>query len=278
MTWWLRASRASRRPISTAARPPTPASTSSNTSVGTGSEWARTTSIASITRDSSPPDAALCTGSGGAPSCARHAQLDLVDAVRARVHERVAAARRRRPAARAGRPARPTRADHQLDARLPHRQAGQLLGDRLAPARSAAFTRSDVSTCAPLGQLHRPARRAARSSSASASSDVSSPASRSAASARPRQHAVDVGGVLPGQPLQLGLPRQHLLQHGRVGVQRIEVAAQLGADVGQQRLRLGQPRRRGHAAADPPTTPAGAARRRPCRARPARPGRLPASR
>ena len=33
MTWWVRDSRASRRPISTAARPPTPASTSSKTMV-----------------------------------------------------------------------------------------------------------------------------------------------------------------------------------------------------------------------------------------------------
>ena len=65
-----RASRARRRPISTAARPPTPASTSSNTNVGTGSAPANTTSMASMTRDSSPPEAPLCSGSGGAPGCA----------------------------------------------------------------------------------------------------------------------------------------------------------------------------------------------------------------
>ena len=58
-TWWLRASRASRRPISTAARPPTPASTSSKTSVGGPPAPAKTTSIASMTRDSSPPEAPL---------------------------------------------------------------------------------------------------------------------------------------------------------------------------------------------------------------------------
>ena len=68
-TWWSRASRASRRPTSTAARPPTPASTSSNTMTGTGSAPAKTTSTASITRDSSPPDAPLCSGRSGAPGC-----------------------------------------------------------------------------------------------------------------------------------------------------------------------------------------------------------------
>src|SRR3954449_12451608 len=66
-TWCSRASRASRRPISPAAWPPTPASTSSNTITGTGSAPAKTTSMASITRESSPPEAPLCTGRGGAP-------------------------------------------------------------------------------------------------------------------------------------------------------------------------------------------------------------------
>ena len=70
MTWASRASRASRRPTSTAAFPPTPASTSSNTNVGTGSAPAKTTSMASMTRDSSPPEAPLASGSEGAPGCA----------------------------------------------------------------------------------------------------------------------------------------------------------------------------------------------------------------
>src|SRR5215467_1900375 len=70
MTCASRASLASRRPISTAALPPTPASTSSKTNVGTGSAPANTTSIASITLDNSPPEAPLCSGSAGAPGCA----------------------------------------------------------------------------------------------------------------------------------------------------------------------------------------------------------------
>src|SRR5690349_20152077 len=67
MTWASLASLARRRPISTAALPPTPASTSAKPNVGTGSAPAKTTSIASITRDSSPPEAPLCSGSAGAP-------------------------------------------------------------------------------------------------------------------------------------------------------------------------------------------------------------------
>ena len=70
MTWWVRASRASRRPICTAARPPTPASTSSNTIVVPSADAASTTSSASITRDSSPPDALLVSGSTSLPRCA----------------------------------------------------------------------------------------------------------------------------------------------------------------------------------------------------------------
>ena len=62
--------RASRRPISTAALPPTPASTSSKIIVGTG--WCRPgqTSMASITRESSPPDAP-CEGRGSPPRAPR---------------------------------------------------------------------------------------------------------------------------------------------------------------------------------------------------------------
>ena len=82
-TWAVRASRASRRPTSTAAWPPTPASTSSNTNVGTGSAPAKTTSTASITRDSSPPDAPRCSGRGRRAGVRAQQQLDVVDAVRA---------------------------------------------------------------------------------------------------------------------------------------------------------------------------------------------------
>ncbi len=60
-------------PISTAAAPPTPASTSSKTKVGTGLVPASATSSASITRDSSPPDAPLCSGRGRSPRVGQRA-------------------------------------------------------------------------------------------------------------------------------------------------------------------------------------------------------------
>src|SRR5580700_3029826 len=82
MTCASLASLARRRPTSTAALPPTPASTSSKTNVGTGSAPAKTTSMASMTLDSSPPDAPLVSGRAGAPD------LDLVRAVRAELCRR----------------------------------------------------------------------------------------------------------------------------------------------------------------------------------------------
>lgn len=61
------------RPICTAAQPPTPASISSNTIVVPAAcfrEVASTTSRDNITRDSSPPDALLASGSTVIPRCA----------------------------------------------------------------------------------------------------------------------------------------------------------------------------------------------------------------
>src|SRR4051794_25048709 len=69
-TWLCGASPASRRPISTATRPPTPASTSSNTNVPPGRSAASTTSRASRTRDSSPPEATLPRLRGSLPGFA----------------------------------------------------------------------------------------------------------------------------------------------------------------------------------------------------------------
>src|SRR5699024_7531673 len=71
MTWWVRARIASRRPMLSAARPPTPASTSSNTSVPPPERSASTTSRASITLESSPPEAPRPRGTSPAgPSSA----------------------------------------------------------------------------------------------------------------------------------------------------------------------------------------------------------------
>ena len=55
-----------------AKRPPTPASTSSKTIVATRSWVARTTSTASMVRDSSPPDAMRTSGLASSPGLAEN--------------------------------------------------------------------------------------------------------------------------------------------------------------------------------------------------------------
>ena len=65
-TWRPSASARSRSPTARAVWPPTPASTSSNTSVG-GPPVLATDISASITRESSPPDAESRTGAAGTP-------------------------------------------------------------------------------------------------------------------------------------------------------------------------------------------------------------------
>ena len=65
-----RAIAASRSPIAAAVAPPTPESTSSKISVGTADLPASTTFIASISRDSSPPDATRASGPGSWPGLA----------------------------------------------------------------------------------------------------------------------------------------------------------------------------------------------------------------
>ncbi len=67
MTWWCLASSASVRPSTAPSRPPTPVSISSKTSVGTRSAPARTVLTASVTRDSSPPEAIFRSGRGASP-------------------------------------------------------------------------------------------------------------------------------------------------------------------------------------------------------------------
>src|SRR6185312_3047538 len=67
-TWCREPSVCSRRPTATPASPPIPASTSSNTSVGGASD--STTRVASIARESSPPDAARASGRAVSPGLA----------------------------------------------------------------------------------------------------------------------------------------------------------------------------------------------------------------
>ena len=127
MTCRLRANRARRRPICTAARPPTPASTSSNTIVVPVVDAASTTSRASITRDNSPPDALLASGNTVIPAMRGETELDQVDAVAAGMGLGAGGKRQRRGIVGSGRHGR--HRDGEL--RVRHRQTGQLTGDFL---------------------------------------------------------------------------------------------------------------------------------------------------
>jgi hypothetical protein len=71
---------ASLRPTISATPPPMPASTSSNTSVGTDDAPAPTTSSARPIRDSSPPEAIFASGPKGWPGIQLHLELDAIEA------------------------------------------------------------------------------------------------------------------------------------------------------------------------------------------------------
>ncbi len=81
MTCRPRASSARRRPTAVAVAPPTPASISSNTSVSTVSASPRTPLSASITRESSPPEAMRASGRAGCDARRRVEELDALRAV-----------------------------------------------------------------------------------------------------------------------------------------------------------------------------------------------------
>ena len=98
---------------------------------GTGSAPASTTSRASMTRDSSPPDAPLCSGRGGASRVRDEQELDLVDAVRSERHPPTV--REQQPVGRRSR-----WRDRHLQPGVRHRQPGQLAR---RPPRSAAALR-----------------------------------------------------------------------------------------------------------------------------------------
>ena len=179
------ASRASRRPTSTAALPPTPASTSSKTKVGTGLVPARHTSRASITRDSSPPEAPLASGPRLAPGVGGQQRISTSSTpVRA---EPEPAAADREPSSRRS-------AAHRRRAGVRHRQAGQLAGQlggeprggrRRACGSAAGGAAEAARGAARRGAPSSPAIRSSlSSSSASRAADVSAQASTSSSGAR----------------------------------------------------------------------------------------------
>ena len=222
MTWWVRASRASRRPICTAARPPTPASTSSNTIVVPSADAASTTSSASITRDSSPPDALLLSGSTSVAAVCGEAELDGVDTVVPGVHGRTRRQGQRCASRRARRqPATATVNSASAMAR-PASSAVTALARPLA-----ALVRALVSSVAALTTFGLELVDAALQFGERLLGDVElrQPLARLV---RPLQHTVDVGGVLAGQRAQLGLPGQLGLQSAGVAGQFGQVVAEFG--------------------------------------------------
>ena len=200
-TWACRPAGPAGAPTSSAARPPTPASTSSKTKVGTGSPPpASTTSRASITRDSSPPEAALADAAGpgrrgggaaGARPRRRRAGPNRTG---------VASPGSRSPSGSARRPSAT------CTTAVRHGQLGQLGGDRArrgagggraARALSvAAASASSARSVAARAELARSGRRRRRARPAAA-----------AASLGPGEHAVDVVAVLArSAPRQRGPP------------------------------------------------------------------------
>ena len=191
--------------------PPTPASTSSKTNVGTGSLPAITTSIASITRESSPPDAPLPDRPRLGAGVRLQQDRDLVAAGRA---ELALGHRDRRRVRRASR-ARAARRSRRRTERL-----------RRRPVRAVSRIASS-STCA------RPASTSAVSSVIRSSSSSSSIEAR-AAGVELVDRGVERAAVLAGERGQLGAALLHGLElAAAVGVERSEVAGELRGQVGE---------------------------------------------
>ena len=172
MTCDCSASRASRRPISMAAAPPTPASTSSKTKVGTGSLPAMTTSIASITRESSPPDAPARDRPRLGARMRLQQDRDLVAAVRGGFVLGV---------------------DAHGEARVGHRQRRELGGDRVGEARGRVGAQLGESG----RRAGRPRRRDPPTEASSSSMRSSSPSSSTSRSPPVRRNSSTSSRVPP---------------------------------------------------------------------------------
>ena len=225
MTWVLRLRACSRRPTSMAAAPPTPASTSSNTMVGTGSAPASTTWTASMTRDSSPPEAAWAMGRSGAPGLAASIRAHVVDPGRAQGQGHIVAGHRQTGRVRGA-------GQRELHARARHRQGGQLGGDLLGePLRGsrALLVQGDAAWSA---RRSRSAAICVARCSIRSSAPVRA-AARPAACLRPGQHLADVRAVLAQQPTQVSLALLDGCQPPRIGLDVLGVAREVGSQLPQ---------------------------------------------
>ena len=149
------ASASSRRraPTARAVWPPIPASTSSNTSVAPGAEAPAALMIASITRESSPPEAISRSGAGGHAGVGCDQELDAVRALGSGLGLRQLDLE--------------TRVGHRQRSELPAPRHGrQLLRRRRRARRSARHAASEILP----GAARAPARPVRARTSASASS------------------------------------------------------------------------------------------------------------
>ena len=133
---------------------------------------------------------------------------------------------------------RQDRADHHEQLGLAHRQPVELRSDGISQLSSSRGPGLGDSGGVPAqlgGQFVAPScqRRDGLFGTVQAGQALAS-------LVRPGQHTVDVRGVLAGQALEFSLSAQHLLQPGRVGVECVEVTAELGTDVAEHRRDLSQ--------------------------------------
>ena len=217
---WRPSARArSCEPTARAVCPPMPASTSSNTSVASAPSWA-TPMSASMTRESSPPEAISRSGPAGTPA--------------------LGAMRNSTESAPAGPGSRSCRAISKLAPSM----ASSARRSRTARAsRGAAFAR--VARSAPAAVAW--SARAASSSAMPRSSATSAPASSSRRDAAALGVGEDVGdraAVLALQALEHGQALLGGLQRARIAVEALGVAQQLAGQVvglvGQRAPPLGQ--------------------------------------
>ena len=212
-TWRPSDSARRRSPTARAVAPPTPASTSSNTTVGEPSTAVATLISASITRDSSPPEAISRSGPGGHAGVRADQELDGVA-----------------PAAPNG-PAAPRRRSAAPRPRTSN------VASAIASSASSAHTAFASAPAALLARRAQPRRqlveRARRAASSSASSravvslGVREPVALGAAALGVLEHRCDRAAVLSLQPrelLEALLDRREAL---RVRLQRVQVGAQL---------------------------------------------------
>ena len=184
-SWVCSESRSSFSPSARAVRPPTPASTSSNTSVGRAERSRAASRTASAMRDSSPPDAVRAIGVAASPGFACRKQLDAVGAARARL-----ALRRGGPRACACSIPRSARCASTARANGPGQRRA---GGRAAPRRrrcSSAFAASTrpqprlrlVGRSTRLEQRRAPPRRASRARPRRSARRADGPSRRAGAS------------------------------------------------------------------------------------------------